>query len=310
MNYITDSNAVGRRLDSWLAEVSGLSRSRLQKLIENGIVTVNGQTVSSHYALKENEEIVVADLKAAALPTTQARVLPRDIQIMEETADYIVINKPAGVLMHGTEHDSRGSLADWLVDYIPVIAKIGEDPARPGIVHRLDKDASGLVVVAKTQSSFDDLKKQFKERTVTKNYEALVYGDDIQDNGEIRFKMERSTKGYRMAARPLNQEGKIAITEFEVLRRFYNYTLLSVKIKTGRTHQIRASLAAYNHPVVGDDLYGTAKQKLTNKKFNLGRVFLAATHLEFNTIQGERHSFTVDLPKELKDFLQTLKPKI
>lgn len=310
MKYTTDNNAIGRRLDVWLAEASGLSRSRIQKLIENSQVLVNGLKTNSHYSLKDNEIIEIIETTERETKNTSDKMLPKDIPIISQTDDYIVINKPAGVLTHGTENDSRGSLADWLVQRMPPIAKVGEDPARPGIVHRLDKDASGLIVVAKNQASFDDLKKQFQERTVTKLYQALVYGDDIGQEGEIRFKMERSTKGYRMAARPLNQEGKLAITEFSVIKRFHNYTLLSVKIKTGRTHQIRASLAAFNHPVVGDDLYGTARQKITNKKFKLGRVFLVAAHLEFTDLKGERQIFEIELPVELKAVLSTLKEKV
>jgi 23S rRNA pseudouridine1911/1915/1917 synthase len=309
MKKIIVKDNIPNRLDVWLAAKLTLSRSQIQKMIKNKEILLNDKIVLAHHVLKLNDVLKITPKKIVTEKNKkikQALILPK-IEIIKETEDYLVINKPAGLLMHGADYETRYSLVDWLIKHYPKIRKIGEDPSRPGIVHRLDKDVSGLVVVAKTQDSFDDLKKQFKKRLVTKCYEALVYGAGLPNEGEINFRLERSTKGYRMAAKPQNQTGKIAITEFMIKKQFHNYTLLDVKIKTGRTHQIRAHLAAYNHPVVGDDLYGSSKNKLFNKKLGLNRVFLVATNLSFTDLAGQKQNFSINLPAELKNVLKILK---
>lgn len=297
----------GRRLDSWLAESLEISRNKVQKLIKESLVANSEHILHAHHLVRNGEVITISEsIKKIAKKTKAA--IPK-IQVIKETKDYFVINKPAGLLMHGTENEERSSVVDWLLDQDPKIAKVGEDPSRPGIVHRIDKDVSGLVVLAKNQDSFDDLKNQFQKRTILKQYQALVYGEDLPEEGEIRFKLDRSAKGYRMAARPENQEGKRAITNFTIIHHYFNYTLVLVTIKTGRTHQIRAHFAAYNHPLVGDDLYGTTKDKLQNKKIKLGRVFLVATHLAFTDLAGKRQEFSIPLPKQLTEVLKNLKIK-
>jgi len=306
MTNIKATKGVDKRLDTWLSTELGLSRSLIQKMIKNGEILVNDKIVSAHRLTKSDDKIKTVKLKPKPVEVKLEKVALPKIKIIKETDDYIVINKPAGLLMHGSDNETRTSLVDWLIKYYPKIIKVGEDLNRPGIVHRLDKDVSGLVVVAKNQKSFDDLKKQFKGRKVVKQYKALVYGADLPLDGEIRFKMGRSSKGYRMAARPLNQPGKVAITDFTVDHYYHNYALLTVTIKTGRTHQIRAHMAAYNHPVVGDDLYGTARHKSLNKKLKLGRVFLMAAHLSFIDLKGERQEFSIDLPVGLKKVLETI----
>ncbi len=297
----------GRRLDSWLAESLEISRNKVQKLIKESLVANTEHVLHAHHLVRNGEIITIAESNKKIIKKTKASI-PK-IQVIKETKDYFVINKPAGLLMHGTETEERSSVVDWLLDQDPKIAKVGEDPSRPGIVHRIDKDVSGLVVLAKNQDSFDDLKNQFQKRTILKQYEALVYGEDLPEEGEIRFKLDRSAKGYRMAARPENQEGKRAITNFTIIHHYFNYTLVLVTIKTGRTHQIRAHFAAYNHPLVGDDLYGTTKDKLQNKKIKLGRVFLVATTLAFTDLAGKRQEFSIPLPKQLTEVLKTLKIK-
>lgn len=233
-----------------------------------------------------------------------------------EDKDYLVINKPAGLLVHGAEHIDEKSLADLLLKKYPAMAKIGEDPWRPGIMHRLDKQVSGLLVVAKTQTAFDSLKKQFQERSVKKTYTALVYGATSKDEDEIDFPIKRSAKGFKMAALPktfkgeLEQDGRRAVTKFEMLKKSVNYTLLKVRIKTGRTHQIRVHLTAYGHPVVGDDLYCTKKTKEKNARLRKkgllepDRILLSATELSFADLHGEKKSFKIDIPKDIYDFIK------
>ncbi len=234
-------------------------------------------------------------------------------QIIFVNDEFIVINKPAGLIVHGAKHITERSLTDAIIKDFPEVAKIGDDPERPGLMHRLDKLASGLMVIARTQDSFDNLKKQFQKREVAKIYTALVYGKIPQDDGEINFPIDRSTKGFKMAALPLskngeaNDEGRRAISEFSVIKRFINYTLLRVKIKTGRTHQIRVHLAAYGNPLVGDDLYGTSKTKIKNKKLGLTRIYLVATELSFKDLAGKTHHFQIYLPEEFNELLKKIK---
>lgn len=230
-----------------------------------------------------------------------------------ENAEFLVINKPAGILTHGAEHIKEPNLMDEILHDYPEVAKVGDDPERPGLMHRLDKMASGLMVIARTQDSFDNLKSQFQKRTVEKIYTVLVYGKIDKDDGIIDFPIERSAKGFKMAALPktkkgeTSDEGHIAISEFFVAKRFINYTLLQVKIKTGRTHQIRVHLAAYGHPVVGDDLYGTKKTHDKNKKLHTQRIFLVASELKFKDLSGKINRFEIDLPNEFKNLLKTIK---
>lgn len=309
MSNLKITKGIGQRLDIYLSAELKLSRSLVQKMIKGGEILVNDKIVSAHRLIKADDKIKLVKLKVKKVKAQVDKIVLPKIDIIQETADYIVLNKPAGLLMHGSDNETRTSLVDWLIKYYPKIVKAGDDPSRPGIVHRLDKDVSGLVVVAKNQKSFDSLKKQFKGRRVVKQYKALVYGADLPPEGEIRFKMGRSSKGYRMAARPINQLGKVALTDFKVEQYYYNYALLSVVIKTGRTHQIRAHMAAYNHPVVGDDLYGTVRHRKLNAKLKLGRVFLVATDLVFSDLEGVKQGFSIELPNQLKKVLEKLKEK-
>lgn len=245
-------------------------------------------------------------------------------EIIFEDKDYLVINKPAGLTVHGGPGITETTLADLLIARYPKIIEIGENPIRPGIVHRLDKEVSGLMVIAKTNQAFNSLKSQFQKRDINKEYLALVHGRLAKDFDEIIFPIKRSKDGYKMAAMPLNTDELInkkklqnrdlgnisslakardAVTSFKVLRRMINYTYISVKIKTGRTHQIRVHLLAYGHPLAGDNLYYTKKTKVKNTKLALGRVFLVANHLSFKNLLGEKKEFVIDLPQELIDHL-------
>jgi len=238
------------------------------------------------------------------------------INIIEETEDYLVVEKPAGVLVHPTLARETDTLVNWLLEKYPNIIKIGEAKERSGIVHRLDKEASGLLVLAKTQAMFAHLKKQFQEREVEKEYSVLVYGNLDSDEGQIDFTIDRGKEG-RMVARPKTdilklknivkiQLGKEAMTEFWVEKRFARFNLLRVKIHTGRTHQIRVHMLAYNHPVVGDRLY--SNKKLVKKSDQeLSRLFLHAQKLCFTDLNGDKQCFESKLPDELQNYLAKLK---
>jgi 23S rRNA pseudouridine1911/1915/1917 synthase len=222
------------------------------------------------------------------------------IQFIFEDENFLVLDKPAGLEVAAEIKKTEPTLVNWLVAKYPAIAKVGL-PSRPGIVHRLDKAASGLLVIAKTQAAFESLIKQFKERKIKKEYIVLVHGLVKKDEGVIEFPISRTRSG-RFAALPKGSEGREAITEYEVVKRFRNFTLLKVKIRTGRTHQIRVHLHALGHSVVGDKLY---KQKRI-KKIPLDRLFLHASTLGFYDLNNKWKEFKSDLPDELVQFLNTL----
>lgn len=228
----------------------------------------------------------------------------KEPKIIFEDENILVVEKPAGLEVASMIKKEEPTIVDWLIKKYPAIAKVGPDPARPGIVHRLDKYASGLLAVAKTEKAFEHLISQFKTRQVKKEYIVLVHGKMTKDEGEIDFPLARAKSG-RFAALPLGSgKGRQAITEYEVTERFGKFTLVKVRIKTGRTHQIRVHLYALGYPVVGDRLY---KQKNEKGKFLLDRLFLHAAGLSFNDLEGVWREFRVDLPGELKDFLHGLK---
>ena len=314
------------RLDIFLSENLDLNRSQIQKMIERDLILLNGKLpkkagdgvkngdlIEINDSNNENKnEIILEDKKNIAAQN----LLVENIDIVSETADYLVINKPSGILVHPTEANEPITLVSWLLKKYPKIKKVGDSPERPGIVHRLDKEASGLLVIAKNQSMFEHLKKQFQERTVDKEYFVLVHGVVNRNNDSIDFEIDRGADG-RMVARPKTdkfklknvnkiQEGKEALTEFVVEKRFARFTLLKVKIFTGRTNQIRVHMLAYNHPVVGDSLY--FNKKLNRKRDQeLGRVFLHSAKLCFNDLTEVRQCYELPLPVELADFLKNLK---
>lgn len=315
---IVDEESTGIRLDVFLSDKLGVTRSQAQKMLRQKQIELNGKTPKKlGEQVKDGDKIaLVQEVKIlpAKKPSkkiseeTEPMVEP---QIIAETPQYIIVNKPSGLLTHPTEANEKTSLSGWLVKKFPAIKKVGDDPVRPGIVHRLDKEASGLLVVAKTQKMFDHLKEQFKARTINKQYLVLVHGRVERDWETIDFPIMRSETAERMSAMPRTVRGlptdlgKEASTEFEVEKRYVNFTLLKVTIHTGRMHQIRAHMLAYNHPVVGDPLYFQKKQKRVwdNK---CGRLFLHSAKLGFTELSGETVEFESPLPKQLENFLLLL----
>lgn len=293
-----DTLPTGTRLDKALCEVlPELSRSVIQKHIESGKITVNGKAVPKHYAMKASDHVEVT------IPQVhhEIKALASNPTVLFEDEDILVLDKPAGVLVHAAPGFGEETLVDWLTKRLPSIAGVGDDASRPGIVHRLDRDVSGVMVVAKTQKAFEHLKCEFKERRVEKRYLALVHGVVREEDGEIRFSIDRSARHGAMAARP-DQTGKEAITRFSVRTHFQQYTLLTVQIETGRTNQIRVHLRARSHPIVGDQKYG--RRALHGEP--LPRPFLHAEHLAFTHPNGERVAFTSPLAPDLVNFLAGL----
>ena len=304
-------------MDFLLAQKLGMTRSQAQKLIRSETALVNGRSAKVGYEIRLNDvvEFVEKVHKREKVYKAMEQSV-RDVPVIAETDEYLVVNKPAGVLVHPTEAHEEHTLAAWLLTRYPELEDVGEHPDRPGIVHRLDKEASGLLVVAKTTAMFHHLKQQFQQRTTEKFYDVLVYGEVEREYGMITFPIDRGPDG-RMVSRPnidevtletvrTIQPGREAITEFWVEGRFVNHTLLRVKIHTGRTHQIRVHFFAYNHPVVGDTLYKQRRFREARGQQPLSRLFLHATELSFSTLDGSRVCYTAPLPEILVEYLSTL----
>ncbi|MDP2946227.1 MAG: RNA pseudouridine synthase, partial [bacterium] len=229
------------------------------------------------------------------------------INVVYEDEDVVVLNKQAGISVHPSINEPNKTLVNALIAKYPEIKNVGEDPLRPGIVHRLDKDTSGLLVVAKNQKTFEFLKKQWQEGKVIKKYLALVWGHP-KEKGEIVSELARSLKDFRkrMVVRPEKQKdkeikGKLAITEYKVVKKFRDYSLVEVYPKTGRMHQIRVHFASLGHPVIGDKIYGKSREKPEG----LTRQFLHAFYLKFSLPTGPL-AFEADLPDDLEQALAKL----
>ena len=294
----------GARLDVFLTKhLEGFSRTHSRAAVEGGKVLVNGKVLAAHYSLRAGDEIAVD----AVAPETKITMTPRPdvkLHILYEDADIIVIDKPSGMLTHPAVPTDDTSLAHALIAHAPAIATVGDSPERPGIVHRLDKDASGLIVAAKTPAAFESLKEQFKVHDVEKTYSVLCDGMTPEDAATITLAIGRKKGDGKMAARHEPKEGdREAITHYHVEVRYPKATLLTVRIETGRTHQIRTHLHAIGCSVVGDPLYGTARVG----RLPASRLFLHAKSLAFTHPRtGERMTFTSPLPKELQDILEHL----
>jgi 23S rRNA pseudouridine1911/1915/1917 synthase len=297
---------VGKRLDSFLSERLPISRSRIQKLIKSGSITVDGAAVTPHVALKEGQQVAVpGDAVVDDAPTLGPNASIR-LDIVHEDADVAVIAKPTELLMHPSPRRETDTLANALVAAYPGITTVGEDPMRPGIMHRLDRDASGLVVIAKTAKAFTSLKEQFKAHTVLKEYLVLVHGAPPEDSGTISLSIGRATGGTKMAARADSLPGdRPAVTHYRVEEYYADATLLRVRTETGRTHQIRAHFKAIGCPVAGDPLY-TIRGMASLPPVK--RLFLHAETLGFDhPTTGERMTFTRPLPPELATALAGLR---
>lgn len=294
----------GKRLDKFLAQkLEDKSRSQIQKMVKGGSVLVNGKIPAVHQFLKEKDIIEIKELKPKKIKPRQETKFK--LNIVFDDDNYLVVDKPAGLLVHPTDKGEKQTLIDLIFKKYPEIKNVGENNKRPGIVHRLDKDVSGLMVIARNQKAFDDLKKQFKRRKIKKEYMALVFGKMEKTEGIIDFPIGRSVKGFKMAARAKTapEKSKEAITEYEVIDEYKNYSLLKIIIKTGRTHQIRVHLKAAGHPVVGDQLYKPKKLKFKKK---LDRIFLHSSLLGFYDLKGSYKEFKSDLPVKLKNYLKRI----
>jgi 23S rRNA pseudouridine1911/1915/1917 synthase len=342
MTVFASLDTAGQRLDRFLtAQLPDVSRARVQQLLQEGKALVNGAAAKPSLQLKGGERItILSDLQPAPLRAT-AENIPLDIAYEDD--DLAVINKPAGMMVHagaGATDDkrNRGTLVNALLHRFGELSKVGGE-LRPGIVHRLDKETSGLIIVAKNDVAHRKLARQFSSRQVTKRYTALVHGWPPKDTGTINMAITRDTvRRTRMTTR--GHSGRAAVTHYEVRERisspFGKFALVNVQIETGRTHQIRVHMASIGHSVVGDALYGapkdlrvvgsqprgsTEKSSLSRspentsggvgsqKRFiSLDRNFLHAATIEFvHPRTAEPMAFSAPLPLELIHFLEEVR---
>jgi 23S rRNA pseudouridine1911/1915/1917 synthase len=320
------AEARGQRLDQFIAsQLEGVSRSRVQLLIDQGDVLVSGKAEKPSLKLRGGEQITITGEPHPAPLKAVPEAIPLDV--IYEDADLAVVNKPAGMMVHagsGQSDDARssGTLVNALLYRFKKLSSTGGE-LRPGIVHRLDKSTSGLIVVAKNDRAHAGLGAMFSGRLMQKTYLALVQGNLEREKGTISAAVSRDPlRRTRMTTRP-SEDGRSAISHYEVVRRlatrFGKFTLVRVRIETGRTHQIRVHMASLGHPVVGDTLYGGAGQ-LTDQsaqaggrrnndpeRLKLGRNFLHSAKLEFtHPITGKLLQLEAPLPAELTDFLNRL----
>jgi 23S rRNA pseudouridine1911/1915/1917 synthase len=297
----------GARLDAFLAaRVEGVSRSTLKRVIDDGDVLVGGRAAKPSLKLKGGERVEV-ELPAPPPSEVEPEEIPLDI--LHEDEEVVVVNKPAGMVVHPAAGVRNGTLANALAFRFQN-SEFGTS-IRPGIVHRLDRDTSGLIVVAKTARAHENLSDQFRARTVFKSYVALVHGVTKEDRGKIEEPLARDPRNRTRMA--VVRSGRAALSLWRVRQRFTRFTLLDVQIKTGRTHQIRVHLAWIKYPVVGDETYGGGRDKtlpdpaLRARVAALKRQFLHAERLGFHhPSTGEWLGFTAPLPAELTGFLESL----
>lgn len=298
----------GTRLDSYLANhISNWSRARIQRLIEDNDVLVNSKSVRSSLKLRAGDVIEV-DLVLRSLAAFTPEPIP--IDVVFEDDDLIVVNKPAGLVVHPGAGLPSGTLANALAYHFEQLSQRA-GVTRPGLVHRLDKNTSGLIVVAKKEDAHESLSEQFRNREVFKSYIALAHGRVSNDSGRIEEPLARDPRHRTRMA--VVRGGRPALSLYRVRKRFERFTLLDMEIKSGRTHQIRVHLQWLKHPVVGDDTYGDGRDKTVQNPLiratitRLGRLFLHAEQLGFNHPRtGERLRFEVPLPSELTGLLEIL----
>jgi 23S rRNA pseudouridine1911/1915/1917 synthase len=307
LSFTIEADQAGIRLDVYLAsKIEHWSRARLQKLIDNADVLVNGKPSKPSYKLREHDEIEV-ELIAPPKDVFAPEDIPIDIVYEDET--LVVVNKPAGLVVHPAAGTPSGTLANALAFHFQ---KLPGTSVRPGIVHRLDRDTSGLLVVAKTEAALENLSDQFRDRTVYKSYVALVHGRVLSGSGKIDQPLARDRANRTRMA--IVRGGRNALTLYRVRHAYERFTLLDVELKTGRTHQIRVHLAWLKHPVVGDETYGGGRDntiqdpQLRARIRNLNRHFLHAEQLAFSHPKtGEVVKFESPLAADLADLLTDLR---
>lgn len=299
--YIINSENENMRLDKALSILdNALSRSIIQKQLENGDVLVNGKIEKASYKTKLNDEILMKEIEPKEIEL-KAQDIP--IDIVYEDSDIIVVNKPKGMVVHPANGNPDGTLVNAIMNICKdSLSGIGGE-IRPGIVHRIDKDTSGLLIVAKNDKAHINLSEQIKNREITKKYVALVRGVIKENFATIDMPIGRSDKDRKKMA--VRKDGKKAVTHFDVIERFDGFTYLDIKIDTGRTHQIRVHMAEIGYPIVGDMVYSNGKNP-----FGVEGQMLHAKSLDFkHPTTGKQMHLEAPLPEYFEEVLEKLRGK-
>jgi len=298
-----DEAQAGRRIDVVVSELSGLTRSQVQKLIEHGHLTVNDSSMKPNYKARNG------DVVSIFLSEEEQELIAEDlpIQVLYQDDYLIVVNKPPGMVVYPAAGHSRGTLMNAVAFHSGKLASIG-GPLRPGVVHRLDKDTSGIMVIALDDRAYYDLVEQFRQRTMDRRYRAVVFGNLRENSGTISLRIGRSDSDRKkMSTR--SGRGKDAVTTWKVIERYQTATLIEAKLGTGRTHQIRVHFASVGHPVLGDRTYGSktvleaGRRKITFSRQMLHAELLGFTH----PVTGERLAFSTPLPEDMNMKIRELR---
>lgn len=277
-----------------------ISRSQIQKLIKNGQITVNGLPTKSNYKAKTDDEIEIL-ITEEEYEDPVAQNIP--LEILYQDDDIAVINKQPGIVVHPGPGNYQNTLVSALMYHIKTLSTAG-DPHRPGIVHRLDRDTSGLMIIAKTDAAYEGMVKQFQARTIEKRYTTIIIGKPVKEHAFINKPIARHKKYRQKMA--IDENGREAITEYTISRIWHTqvstFTMLDVRIHTGRTHQIRVHLSSIGNPVIGDQIYSKKWAK-----YKVPYLLLASTFLKFkHPVTGEELSFTAELPDHMKEYIVKL----
>ncbi|TCO78969.1 ribosomal large subunit pseudouridine synthase D [Marinisporobacter balticus] len=300
--FFVDDMDEEKRLDLYLSDaLADMSRSFIQKLIEKGKIKINGKPIKiKKHKIKANDVIEIEIPEPERLKI-EAENIP--VEIIYEDDDLLVVNKPQGMVVHPAPGNYQGTLVNALMYHCKNLSSIN-GVIRPGIVHRIDKDTSGLLMVAKNDQAHKCLAEQLKEHSINRKYIALVYGNIKEEKGTIQAPIGRDPNN-RLKMAVVERNSKDAITHFRVLKRFKGYTLIEAKLETGRTHQIRVHMTYINHPLVGDPVYGPSKQK-----FRLKGQMLHAKTLGFrHPAKGTFMEFQADLPDYFTKLIKMLEDK-
>ena len=296
---LTVESAAGQRIDKYLSEqLADLSRSYLQKLLKDGGVEVNGKTVKSNYRLAEGDRICL-EVPEAVEPEIEAE--PMDLDILYEDKDIILINKPKGMVVHPAAGHYTGTLVNGLMHHCKDELSGINGVMRPGIVHRIDMDTTGVLIVCKNDKAHNAIAEQLKVHSITRKYYAIVHGVIKEDDGTVNAPIGRHPVDRKKMS--INEKnGKEAVTHYHVLKRFRRFTYVECQLETGRTHQIRVHMAYIGHPVAGDPLYGPRKTLKGHGQF-LHAKTLGFTH----PTTGELVEFTAEDPAIFKETLEKLR---
>lgn len=302
-DIIVQPSETGERIDTFLAKKSGITRSQIQRLIEKGNISVNGIQAGQNYKVKPGDFIVI---RIPEKETDDLIPEPIPLEILYKDQNLVVVNKPANMVVYPSAGHNQKTLMNVIAYHCHKLATIG-GPLRPGVVHRLDKDTSGVMVVALDDKSYYSLAEQFRVRSINRKYIALVYGKPKGNSGEIVFPIGRSESDRKKMSTRI-KKGKEAVTMWKVLKRLENATLIEARLGTGRTHQIRVHFASIGHPVMGDRTYGKKTEiEIKGKKVIIPRQMLHAETLGFIHPATDKYiEFSSPMPEDMRDILNML----